>query len=476
MLLTPEEKVKKILAIREKKKREKKLRPPYVPNAGQLPVHKCEKLNRFNFSGNGAGKTALAVNEAIWAAKGYNPVLDKFTTVPAKIIVVLDLPDKVDSVWIPELKKWIEITDDMLHKHGKPYYTEVRFKNGSSINFMFHQQDQLAFESLELDVAILDEPPPRNIWVALQRGGRKKSGAGRFLLVGTPISAAWLREMIYEPWTRGELPEVMCFRTGTHVNEANLAKGYMDNFSKFLTENEKRVRLEGDFFDSSALALAHLFKRSTHVIRKEYFEKYIYKKDMPVVIAVDPHPSKMHHACMLGVDDKEYYYYISEIARKEVPRQFAKTLKEWMRGYRVIDVVCDSLGNAEMTGGEGFRSFIEVLISEGVRIRGTTFQEKSDEDFIERIRSILAKPDKPDNFGLYTPKLRIVEGNDGIIKNIENARFYKHKDMDLNKENIDSRALDYLSCLKYGLASNLHYGKVSKERSYAPKQLYGFKL
>ena len=112
---------------------------------------------------------------------------------------------------------------------------------------------------------------------------------------------------------------------------------------------------------------------------------------------------------------------LDEYSDKAVPRDFAKDILDgWMKQYRVIDVVVDSLGSSDMTGGEGFSSFIQVANDEGLRCRATSWKEKSDEDFISRIQDSLLIPDKPNNFGQTIPKLRIISDNTGIINDVCN--------------------------------------------------------
>lgn len=452
--LSREEKLYLLDVIAEKKRRIRERKDVYKPNQGQLPVHTSPARLRCVFSGNGAGKTALAVNEALAFASGFNPWTKEFTKVPARIIILLDHPEKVTDVYLPEIQKWTNLKEDQLHKRGKPYVSRISFPNGSEILFMFHDQSPLMFESIELDVAIFDEPPPRGIYIALRRGGRKKGRKPKFLIVGTPIAAAWMRTEISEPWSKGELPDTECFTFGTVVNERNLADGYIASFSSSLSEKEKRIRLHGEFFDLEGLALAHLFEPSIHMV-----EPFEWPETNPVVIAIDPHPVKAHYACMLGVDRDGYLYYLKELRLKLVAKDFAIRLKEWCKGYRVIDFICDSLGSAEMTGGEGFKSFIQALRENGIQVRSTDWGEKSDEDFIERIRSSLVVPDKPDNFGLCLPKLRFVRGNPGIVTDIENVQWVKWRNVDEYKPKLDITHKDFLSCLKYALASNLTFGK-----------------
>lgn len=456
-----EEKTRLLGLIRERKRRLRDRQEVYTPNEGQIQVHRSHKKLRCVFSGNGAGKTALAVNEVIWACQGYNPITETFTRVPATVVVLLDHPEKVEDLWLPELMKWTIIKEDQLKKRGKPYVNQIVFPNGSKINFMFHQQEPMIFESIELDVLVADEPPPRQAYVALRRGARKKGRKPRFLIVGTPISCPWMRTEIFEPWRKGEprAKDTDCFRFGTIVNEKNLAEGYIDDFSTVLTEKEKGIRLHGEFFDLSGLALAHLFDPDRHVIDPEEWDPA-----WPCVIAIDPHTSKPHHACLVGCDKDGKLHYMYEMKKKKVAREFAReVLLKWYAPFSVIDVVCDSLGSSDYTSGEGFKSFIKVCNEEGLPVRATRWAEKSDEDFIQRIRDLLYVDPVAAN---PIPKIFIWRHNRGIIRDIENAQFQKHRNIDMYKDKLDIENKDFLSTLKYALACNLSFENTNRSPIY----------
>jgi hypothetical protein len=452
--LSRTEKLRLLDAIEEKRRRALERREAYVPNDGQVTVHKSAAKVRAVFAGNGGGKTALGVNEAIWAALGYNPVADTKSVVPARVVVVLDKPEKVDSVWLPEIKKWFPLRQEQMHKRGKPYISALTFDNGSELVFMFHDQDPMSFESIELDFCVFDEPAPRHVYIALRRGGRKKGTKARYLIIGTPISAPWLRTDIYEPWSRGELPDTECFRYGTAVNKKNLADGYIESFSSVLTEKEKAIRLEGQFFDLDGLALAHLFKRDTHVIPPPRWPA-----NWPTIVVIDPAMSKAHVAVLLGVTPEDRLIYLKELSYKGAPREFARRLKDFYNGFRVVDIVCDSLGSSELSGGDGVLSFIRVLQDEGVRVRATTYDEKQDEAFIQMVQDALAIPLEPDNFGKHLPRLQIADGNHGIIADIETVQWERYRNDDVYKPKLAISKKDYLACLKYGLAAQPRFSK-----------------
>jgi hypothetical protein len=452
LILSRDEKLRKIDALREKKRRILAKKPVYRPNDGQLPVHLDELPIRIVAAGNGGGKTALGTEEALWWASGYNPIKDVLTKVPAKIIILLDSPMKVTEVWYPEICKWYPADEIETLKNGKPYVNELRFKNGSKVMFMFHEQEDLVFEGIEFDYLIADEPFPRRIWISLTRGARKKGSKPRFLILGTPIGQPWLYEQLWKAAVDGDRTDIGIHRFDTKVNEANLADGYIEQFSRNLTEAEKRVRLQGHFSHLEGLALAHLFDREIHIV-----PKFPWPNGKPVVMIIDPHWSKPHTVALVGATGDGRIYYVKEMSSKSPARAFAAELKEFYQGFRVLDMVSDSLGETPRTGGDGNKSFCDVLRDCGVPVRSTSFEEKNDEDFIQCIQQVLEVPNRPDNFGRLQAKLAIMDGNEGIIHDIETVTWLKHRNTDGFKPKLDISSKDYLSLLKYALATSIAF-------------------
>lgn len=452
--LSREEKLKLISALEEKQLRKKRKNKAYTPNAGQLPVHKSSKPIRMVMSANGAGKSCMLVNEVHAAAAGYNPWQDEYTKVPAKVIVVLDSPSKVSDVFLSEYRKWHDTTELTFLKHGKPFISEMKYPNGSRVIFMFHQQTPEVFESIELSHLMADEPMPRHIFVALTRGMRTKNTEPKVLMVGTPIGASWIRKDLYNPWLAGERDDCEFFRVSTEVNKANLAKGYIEQFSRNLTEAEKRSRLHGEWAELEGLALAHLFSDERHVLSEgssKMIRDLFKEEGWRCVAALDPHPSKKNHAVIMGVDKYDNMYVLDEMAEKATARQFAKSLLERWSDYNIRDWICDSLGSADMTGGEGFKSFIKVLNECGVRARATTFKDKSDEDFIERIKTSLELPEEE----AVPPKIRLHQDCHGTIRDIKNVAWQKVRHQEIYKPKLSIGNKDYLACIKYALAAGM---------------------
>lgn len=457
--LTREQKLELLAAAEERKRRKADRREAFTPHLEQAVVMAHPAKERIVVCGNGWGKTAYGANEALCAVNGYNPHTKQYTPVPAKVYVVLDAPEKVADVWLPELRKWQNIGDDQLHKLGKPYYSKISFPNGSEIRFMFHLMEPLAFESLESDLVVLDEPPPHNIWIALLRSGRKKGRKPRFLLLGTPISQPWLREY-YNDWVKGQYPNSHFFKGSTDANRANLADGYIEDFAIHLTEREKATRLHGDFFNTEGMALAGLFKRDVHVAAD--IADQALREGWPCVLALDPHPQKPTHGIVLAAGPGGHLHYVAERAAKQVPRDWAKWVKaNWLEQFNIVDIVTDNFGSGDFTGGEGFSSFIEVWRAEGIKIRPTSYDEKKDDEFLERIQEALYINEQGDS------KLRIDGSCVGIINDIENVQWKSQKGTEEYQPKLEIGNKDYLSCLKYALAAGLTYDN-SKRRIHRP--------
>lgn len=480
--MSREDKIKLLELLNERERRQREKHPAFADRASpeQIEVLKCKENEIFVFAGNGAGKTAVGAEYMRCAVDGYNPYNGEKYIVPCRAYIILDKPEKIEQVVLPELRKWMVITNDQCHKKGKPYISLIERPNGSTIRFLFWDQNPMTAEGIEGDIFWYEEPPPRSLYIALKRAGRTRGRRSRYLFTGTPLAAPWLRTEVWEPWSKGERKNTMCFKFYTESNRKNLAEGWIEEFSAVLTEKEKGIRLRGDFFDLEGLALSHLFKRPTHTINRNDLN---WDSRNPCVLVMDPHPSKAHHAILLGADHDNNLVVLEECKYKLVARQFALKIIErgWFKKYRITDIIFDSLGSGETTSGEGFKPFgtviNEVFSQNGIgRARATTFDEKSDEEFIERIRDALLLPDKPNNFGQLIPKLRVVSDCHGIISDIENVQWKRDKNLDENKPALEISNKDYLSCLKYALATNLYFSKQKDKAFYRTGNAYGFKL
>lgn len=475
--LSREKQEELLAALEEKRRRLVASKPLFKPHPGQLRVITSKALERYLFCGNAFGKSAVLVNEVHWAAMGFNPVTGAHSPVPAKICLILDTPEKIED-FVTEYRKWNKLEPEWLQKRGKPHFSFIQYPNGSTVTVLTHQVEPLKLEGSQWTHIFADEPPPQAVFNAVFRGGRIKGRPCRVLLAGTPITAAWLRTDVYEPWTEGKTPHVECFTGDSAENEANLETGYIERFSQKLSDKEKQIRLHGKFFDIDGLALSHLFSKRTHTIPRARLN---WESSNPCVLVFDPHPEKQNVAVLVGADQFNRLYVLEEYAEKAIARRFMNSVIRlgWFDRYNIIDVIYDSLGSGDMTSGEGYRSFGEVINEvmaeyEVGRARATTRSDKDDDDFIDRIRDVLVIPEEPDSFGVRAPRLRIVEDCRRTIDDIERVEWYLDKQIKENKAKLDTRKRDFLSCLKYALASNIFFDKPRRlNPHYVNEPVYG---
>lgn len=471
--LTREQKLELIELLEEKQKRERLRKPTYIPNKGQLQFHSSKAANRFNFTGNSGGKSTALVNELAWLLNGFNPIHGTAYKPGRRVAVVVDNSKKISEVILSEYKKWHDLPDEWVKRDGKP--TVSRLVNERvEISFYSIESDPMLFEGITLSDIFIDEPCPRHLYVALMRALRSKQHPGRMTFVGTPIGQKWLRTDVYEKWIKGELPNTDIFRWSTYDNIENLNKEGVDSFARALSEEEKKTRLEGAFFDAEQQALSHLWKRDTHIIKSDDLN---WNKNWPCVVALDPHYSKPHVAVLVGATPSNHQIVLKELSLKLTAREFAYALMNWMDGHKVVDIVCDSLGSAEMTGNEGFNSFIDVLNQElrakgKPGVRATSYADKSHEAAIDRLQTGLLIPTVKDNFGMAIPKLRVVADCRGLIDNIETVGWQKNRHTGEIKPKLDTATKDYLSALCYALAANVNFKRGEDRPTYMPKSPY----
>lgn len=445
--LTREEKLQLLDEIEEKEKRIKRSKGLYKPNSLQAKVHASLKRIRLVTSANGVGKTAMSVQEAyqtatLGASQARLDLNHPSLPVPNKGVVMLDAGEKVER-WIEEMNKWFDTSEWQFIKNGKPYINEIALPNGSVWIFKFHLQEELSWESDEYDYAIYDEPPPRKAFVGLSRGLRRSSHSWS-LIVGTPLAQPWLKKELYDPAMKGERDDIEVFKAGILVNEENLGKDFITNFSKDLNEHEKRVRLHGDFAHLEGLALAEYWKPEHHVV-----QRFDWPRTWPVVVSVDFHSAKPCTAVLLGANKLDEFYVIKTLKSKSPPSVFAQEIKDWYTGYKVQDLVCDSLGSTPKTGGIENQSFIQVLNAKGVPIRPTSFKEKKEDVWVKNIQDLLYIRDT--KLG-KRPGLYIFSDLLELINEFESVQWARNRNNEEMKGHLDIGNKDFLSCLKYALA------------------------
>lgn len=279
------------------------------PHKKQDQFHRNKAQVRIASGGNRSGKSTAGINEDVAYALGYRPWLEPTdpdykvsVRVPNKgLICGESFQEQVKKVILPKLlgdsEKGVpgaiptqSLADVKRNPQG--VITYLRLTNGSEMFFQSYDQDVDLFESADYDYVHFDEPPPRSIWVAVQRGLTDREAP--CWLTMTPLKEPWLYDEVY---TRADAT-VLYFDIEDNLNYGLSRKG-IDQFSTSLTEDEKEARLRGRYFHLTGL----VYKTYGPIHRLK--RNIILPKGIPrhysTWMHIDCHPRKPHHAVWITI-------------------------------------------------------------------------------------------------------------------------------------------------------------------------------
>lgn len=280
------------------------------PHKKQDAFHKSKARIREVDGGNRSGKSTSGVNEDVAHSLGYRPWLDEKdqaykvdVRVPNKgLICGESFGEQVKKVLVPKLlgdpENWQPgaIPTDMLLKskcNPQGVVTEILLKNGSRIHLQSYDQPVNLFESSDHDWAHFDEPPPRPIWVAVQRGLTDRRG--RSWLTMTPLSEPWIYDEIRS------LPDMELFNYDIEDNlNYGLSREGIDQFTASLSPDEIEARLRGRYFHLTGLVYKS-YGPIHRVSRMKLWKEGVPPAHWPIWMHIDTHPRTPHHAVYIAV-------------------------------------------------------------------------------------------------------------------------------------------------------------------------------
>jgi phage terminase large subunit-like protein len=283
-----------------------------------------------------SGKSTFGINEGVSHALGYRPWLpegdpDRKINVrlPNKGLVCGEsFGEQIAKVLVPKLLGDPEKglpgaipTDELSGVKRNPtgVVTSIFLKNGSAIYLQSYDQDIDLFESADYDWCHFDEPPPRPIWVAVQRGLTDRRG--RTWLTMTPLKEPWIYDEIFSRDDVG----LYYFDIEENVGFGLTREG-VDNFSKNLTDDEKEARLRGKYFHLSGL----VYKNYGPKLR---LKRFPIPKHWGLWFHVDTHPRTPHHAVWMAVDPDGRKYVCGELKNGDT----ANSVKPFIEAVKVYE-------------------------------------------------------------------------------------------------------------------------------------------
>ncbi len=301
----------------------------YKPHLKQQAFHAAGDTNRIRviLGGNRSGKSecgmaevvAHAFGKRLWLPESHpnhivrHPLTGEPIKTPNRGLVVGEsFDEQVKKVLIPKLignpgqKEGGLIPSPKIKSYKRNQtgvITEIYLTDGTSIFFKSYQQSVKLFESENYDWYSLDEPPPREHYVAIARGATD-TGAPIWMQL-TPLSQAWIHD---ELCSRADVFKIH-FDIQDNVG-FGLSQEAVDEFTKDLSEDEQEMRLHGRFFHLSGLIYKnfdhrHLLPRpSKEWPRNDRWQYWMH---------VDPHVRKRHKAVWVALRPDNVYIVMGQL-------------------------------------------------------------------------------------------------------------------------------------------------------------------
>ena len=283
---------------------------------------------------NGTSKTSTGVNIIANIVYGVqnklfkHPIFKRWPYIK-KGRIISD-PTTIKEKIIPEMKKWfpenesnkLPVANYETAKEGKNYVSKFITKTGWEIDIMSNEQDPKEFESVDLGFVWIDEPMPKDRFMATIARGR----LGMIILwTFTPLTySAWIKDWMDEhvgkdaDYVEAEM-EDNCKIHGVrgffeHEHIKRIADAYPDD--------EKEARVFGKF--GHLIGRVHkAFSRKIHVLKPFPLRE----QEWTTYMALDPHPRKGDHILYMSVNRKNTKIFSAELISEGLVKLLYERMK-----------------------------------------------------------------------------------------------------------------------------------------------------
>lgn len=304
----------------------------YVPNPRQLKVHQSPARTILYVGGNRSGKSTVGAMELCFALTRRYPdyvhPARRFTH-PIKAVVVATEYPIIERVIEPKLMSYLP-KDYIQRTRRTPqgYLSRLVCQDGSTIDFLSNEMDDMAFESADWDLYWGDEPQKKTKFFAIQRGLVDRRGIS--LLTFTPLTEPWIKQDLVDP-ADGKTVDVITgdIRDNTFDIQGNpiLSEENIAEFEAKMPEDLRQTRIHGKFFHLRGLVYPE-YDANVHTWEENPLVRYEYPD--PVVCVLDPHDRLPHHVIWAWVDRRDTVYVDRELV-------FSGTLKDLAREILLVE-------------------------------------------------------------------------------------------------------------------------------------------
>ena len=334
----------------------------YIPNAAQLRAHQSKAKIILYCGGNRAGKSTMGAAELSFHLTRKYPdwfPRERRYNRPIKAIVVCDANAKIEKVIEPKIVEYLPKKYILHRKVVGGYLNRLTCIDGSTVDFLSSEQDDMAFEGADWDFYWGDEPQKKRKFDSIMRGLIDRGG--RTLLTFTPLVEPWMKETLVDR-SDGKKIEVFVVDTTDNLFDIKgnpiLTKENIEEMMSMWDEDTIETRVHGKFFHLRGTVYPNFCE-----VHQTDFE---YQYPDPVISVLDPHDRQPHHVIWAVIDRTDDIHIHSEMSIhctvSELSAKIRKLEKE--QGYNMRRRIIDpNFGRKPLiTTG---RNMIEELCREG---------------------------------------------------------------------------------------------------------------
>lgn len=304
----------------------------YVPNPVQFKAHQSKARTILVCGGNRIGKSTFGAAELTWAlTKKYPewyPKERRFNR-PIKAIISVDKFNKITTVIEPKMRQFLPQGSYVFRKR-QGYLNRIEMKDGSCVDILTLEMDDLSYEGFDIDFAWEDEPQSQRKREGIVRGLLDRQGIE--LITFTPLTEAWMKTELID---KADGRRIDTFFAEMRDNKFDiqgkpiLSEEAIVDFENSLPEEIREIRVDGKFFT--------LRGRVYKELSDEHLLNFEYEYPLPVTCVLDPHDRKPHHVIWAYVDREGDVFVDAEMIVHCELDDLAKKIKDFekARGYKM---------------------------------------------------------------------------------------------------------------------------------------------
>lgn len=343
----------------------------YSPNPLQMRAHGADSRTILFIGGNRSGKSTFGAMELCYhLTRNYPSWFSKTRRFkkPIKAVVSCTSFPILNRVIEPKIKDLLPQDYYTIKRTGQGHLTRIECKDGSTVDFLTGEMDDMAYEGADWDLSWCDEPQQERKYQALLRGLVDRRGLS--IITFTPLTEPWMKEKLVD---KADGKSISLFQVNIRDNKftmdgkAILSEDAIREFEAEIPDDVKETRIAGHFF--------HLRGLVYREFNEAHITHFSYTYPAPVICVLDPHDRNPHHLIWAYIDREDDIFVDYEmVVHCELDELAKKILTvEKQRGYKMKKRLIDpNFGRKPAAVGQ-HRSVIDELAS-----HGTPFYEADD--------------------------------------------------------------------------------------------------